>query len=569
VSTYIDGVKTKDTHEVVSSFVLDGVGTETSSALQIGTDPDNMTYPTHLSMYDKDSRKWLVYENIDVSNTGKYQYLLLDNLGTTKLGFDEYNSSANVTRSILPENRSPFTDGIYNEVLASKEVKQPEPKVQTTNPLKFNETFTEYLGEPSNDNTYSKTDILSALDKIANSNSKYKSLSELIMKNTDVFDGKLKITLGQDIGRGSTTYDEVTGLAISIDINPDLFFEKDTNSDAFIEEFEEVLLHESLHAVLGKYVNIYSNADKRSTLPTMVKQYFDKVDGVRNNIVENLDSYDKELGLSTTEFEQFKKDYRLRINMTQEKIDKYAGLINTNEFVSYIMTSPQFQEQLSQMKDEQGRNILEQVIDWFTKIVKDLMLIEDIDGAKDSKLAESMNDVIKLLDEIAIEEQRAKDSTLQILETTQALRQQKDYIKKRQVKLKALGIPVNVWEGLNNIDTTYTSETILTTSEVNKAGGMIKKYSSDTESDVLKTEAKWINENQPYSNKIISLYLSMEESEGHTMQEFANVILDKENVYILEDTRQLSLFSDDVGTESLSEKGVKCVMNQQTNHHSQ
>lgn len=389
------------TIEVVSEFTLPPISNDVNDATSLlQYDPwtkGNIGYPNFLTIRNIKNNKWLLYQKSELKSNGEYSYILIDQLGDTDAGYSEYDSSnKSYVRSNLISNKFNLTDDQLtriNKRPGLAVIKYDKQVVKKhTNHLLFDDVLDDFFN--SNNNEYSKKQLIDGLSKLSQGVSIKSKLAKLLLKYSDIIPDNITITKGNKNARGTASFSRETGLLTKIDINIGKFFNQDrmlSDKEYAKEQLEEVIIHELLHAVLRNEIEPFLN---NKNIKGVKYEYMRELDKIREYVLNNLDNF-KDIGLSHDEYMVYKNGTK-----TADLIEKYAPLSNLHEFISYIMTNKSFQEKMNQIKDDKGNNILTKIKQWIGKIVNELFKDSGIDIEDNSLLQSSISNILNLMDEV-------------------------------------------------------------------------------------------------------------------------------------------------------------------------
>ncbi|NBW15474.1 MAG: hypothetical protein EBR82_46540, partial [Caulobacteraceae bacterium] len=183
----------------------------------------------------------------------------------------------------------------------------------------------------------------------------------------------------------------------------------------------------------------------------------------------------------------------------------------------------------------------------------------DIKNSVNSLKTERINITLRRALPLSEEEYNNWVNSNKSLSTQQPETQTKERIQKvypEQIKLNNINIKVSTSK-LQELANLIPNEIVdsVSTSIKDLYGIYAEIYTTETNSDISKNEGEFLLNNPEFAKYFIEDYLSSEEGDGKTMQEYAQNLIDKNVTY--KDTYQLSLFDFDKGSGFENEDNCK------------
>ena len=325
-----------------------------------------------------------VYENISIlSDKYGFKQYSSSMKGPIPSVMNKNNSSGNITIN-SNESATPLSPTAPVELNKVEPVKQFDPGV-INNPLLNDHKFTtkEQLGKFFNtmDNKY------------------YFKLAKILMKLPFDFKITWSNTMSAD---GQYTDNEII-------LNERLLKNKD--------KLATTVLHEMIHAHTSNAIRLWNDSNTRNKLTKDQINIIGKLDGLRrkylnylkNSDLENLESflskwetYSKQNNPGNLSYiSELRNDLKLSLSenngtFKNEEISKFYGAVKLTEFVTMAMTDKAFQKHLNEITID-DISLLSNMLDKLTELFTLILDSFGIDIKKDSLLAESIGEVLNLL----------------------------------------------------------------------------------------------------------------------------------------------------------------------------
>ena len=253
----------------------------------------------------------------------------------------------------------------------------------------------------------SKESVVKAIKKISkDSTDPYnRALAKVLEDSNLIEDFDFEMVKGGKNWRGR--YDYATGdQKGKLSINASMF--KDDNGSFDAIGFERTLIHELIHQHTGATIHEHYSAieeGKKSPLPADVQKAIKSLDVIRTKMTSELSAEDK------IEFEKFsslsiqdKKKYKHK-----NKAYLFYALSSPREFVTQVLTSENFQKQLSNTKFNDKQSVLDRILSLFQDLFVGLSnsLGIKVDG---TLLREAVASSINLIEVIKVEPNQVSDS---------------------------------------------------------------------------------------------------------------------------------------------------------------
>ena len=339
-------------------------------------------YPVYLHKRDKTANAYVLYERSS-NEDQSYTYNRIDTLGegaVMEFSREEARATSLIKSNQAPIQVVPFT----NLPEASSEGSFPNGEANTNMAASY--------GLKSGSN---KEAVIGAFEKISedSDNRSHKAVAEILARSQHDLPA-LTFKTGDVGGKGvfnTKTFD--SGRAErSITLN----LEKIDN----VNEFEKVLLHESIHAYTSSLLTT-----NEKNLTKAQRRAVKSIKVLRQVAKNNLSEKDKiAFKKFNTKFKAWKKadelgDTETRDNLTfrTAEFNKFYGLINDKEFVTMAMTEPEFQRILNNIQFSGDRSMFMRFQEIIAELIKGMQEALGIEVVSGSVLEQAVNDITDLI----------------------------------------------------------------------------------------------------------------------------------------------------------------------------
>lgn len=362
----------------------------------------NKVPPEFLTIYDR-GRKKGTNKNHLYQFTGEYKlvgensypvYYKLDNLGT--FGYSEYNS--NLVNGVNQKS----SIGVKTEVKKTPQMQQPQTPVNNTAKVENKQT------ETFNIKAGGKKELVDALQQITlNSNDPYfKMVAQELVDNSDRIP-ELKLELdpknaafrGHWNGKNKMRLDKV-------------------NSKL---ELEETLLHETLHSVGDRHIELFLHNKKE-----LIKEKNPVLLRALESLNSQMEEYTKKMWKEDPKgFREYKRKWYAikealdkgqvpKEELTLEESEKFYPTENLKEWFTAGASNPGFQKRLNNMsKDNTGRTWWSDFIDRVIELYKAL----GFNVNKNSVLATAIDDILFIAKQEPIVEETNENIEGEVIES--------------------------------------------------------------------------------------------------------------------------------------------------------
>jgi hypothetical protein len=339
---------------------------------------------------DKKTNKFRLFMK---ENTFSNKFIEVDTAGG-EAGFTEYSPADFLTNTMFDSNKSKKTKAQERKTReeAKKDIPVPLTVVHggTVTTKSTVNNITDGYGLKDSD---TKESVMEAVKKIANESTDpfNQALAKVLMANGEFvenFNFFLDSTI-PGVGKYKYASENKPG---ELRIKPEGFTDEDGNFDSVA--FEKILLHELIHQQTGTMIHDHwkaVDAGKPSPLDPKLQKAVKSLDAVRKAILSNLDPQEK------AEFEKFDKlsaEEKLESDLSVEKKYMYYALGSPTEFITQVLTSENFQKQLSGMEFNSKQSFLDRILQLFQELFDGLKtsIGVKVDGtALQQAVAESVN----------------------------------------------------------------------------------------------------------------------------------------------------------------------------------
>lgn len=388
ISKQIKTDKKIDKLDDVSSFML----TDPSLYILKGF---NKVPSEFLTIYDR-SRKKGTNKNHLYQFTGEFKlvgeesypvYYKLDNLGT--FGYSEYNS--NLVNGVNQKS----SIGTKIEVKKTPQIQQPQTPVNTTASTenKHTETFNIKAG--------GKKELVDALQQITlNSNDPYfKMVAQELLDNSDNLPKNLKLELNpkEEDYKGKYDYESNTLKLGKVYSKYDL---------------EQTVLHETLHAVTGYFVNLYKT-NKKELIAKKNPELMRSLESLNKMFEDYQDLINEKY---PNEYREYLKTSEKTGKASLKEKSQFYAATDLREFITMAMTDPGFQKILNELENPKysgTTTFWEQFVDQLMKFFGAL----GFDVKENSVLAAAIDDILFIAKQEPIVEETNENTEGEVIES--------------------------------------------------------------------------------------------------------------------------------------------------------
>ncbi len=228
---------------------------------------------------------------------------------------------------------------------------------------------------------------------------RFKALAPLFTKNSNLLSDKFEIIIDNNLEYTDSEGNKRPARGLyykgKVYLNPKVINNnvKTQGRELTTEDIEKTLMHELGHAYTADLYRIYSEGGTHKLLTSKVKQNFERIDALRNVAYNMLTKEEKEKvnKIKTGKYGTPEQ------GINNEDLKTYYGFINTKEFISEVLTKPEFQKKLNEMSLNSTTSVFERVVKFIKDIYNEFIKTLGFTVEKNSVLETSLLEVMDLI----------------------------------------------------------------------------------------------------------------------------------------------------------------------------
>jgi predicted kinase len=228
---------------------------------------------------------------------------------------------------------------------------------------------------------------------------RFKALAPLFTKNSNLLSDKFEIIIDNNLEYTDSEGNKRPARGLyykgKVYLNPKVINNnvKTQGRDLTTEDIEKTLMHELGHAYTADLYRIYSEGGTHKLLTPKVKQNFERIDALRNVAYNMLTKEEKEKvnKIKTGKYGTPEQ------GINNEDLKTYYGFINTKEFISEVLTKPEFQKKLNEMSLNSTTSVFERVVKFIREIYNEFIKTLGFTVKQNSVLENSLLEVMDLI----------------------------------------------------------------------------------------------------------------------------------------------------------------------------
>mgnify|MGYP001150284990 CR=1 FL=1 len=228
---------------------------------------------------------------------------------------------------------------------------------------------------------------------------RFKALAPLFTKNSNLLSDKFEIIIDNNLEYTDSEGNKRPARGLyykgKVYLNPKVINNnvKTQGRELTTEDIEKTLMHELGHAYTADLYRIYSEGGTHKLLTPKVKQNFERIDALRNVAYNMLTKEEKEKvnKIKTGKYGTPEQ------GINNEDLKTYYGFINTKEFISEVLTKPEFQKKLNEMSLNSTTSVFERVVKFIKDIYNEFIKTLGFTVKQNSVLENSLLEVMDLI----------------------------------------------------------------------------------------------------------------------------------------------------------------------------